>query len=250
VALRVPGEPGELAAAEIEEHYAPPAAPWCRANFVASLDGAIELDGRSGELGDDDDHQVFSALRGLADVVLVGSGTARAEGYGPARPRPATQERRRARGQDDRPPIAVLSATARLDPGARLFTEGEADWPRPIVLTARRADPGRTGALAAVADVIVCGDDGVDLGAAMSALRDRGLHHVLCEGGPTVVTRLLAEALLDELCLTHAPVIAGPGHRLLVAGEVLPAPARLERSALLVGEAALFASYRITGGAP
>ena len=108
-------------------HYAYPehlGAPHVRVNFVASTDGAVTVDGRSGGLGSDADRRVFGTLRELAEVVLVGAGTVRAENYGGAR--------KPTRGRADPPPIAVVTGSADLDPGARLFTDTRV---APIVLT-------------------------------------------------------------------------------------------------------------------
>jgi riboflavin biosynthesis pyrimidine reductase len=52
-----------------------------RLNMVSSLDGAATLEGRSGALGGPADQQMLVRLRMLADVVLVGAGTVRVEGY-------------------------------------------------------------------------------------------------------------------------------------------------------------------------
>ena len=57
--------------------------PALRVNFVASADGAATLDGRSGGLGNANDQHILGLLRQLADVLVVGAGTLRAEGYGP-----------------------------------------------------------------------------------------------------------------------------------------------------------------------
>ena len=82
------------------------------------------VDGRSGGLGSDADRQVFGILRELAEVVLVGAGTVRSEGYGGAR--------KPTRGRALPPPIAVVTGSGNLDPGARLFTDTRVP---PIVLT-------------------------------------------------------------------------------------------------------------------
>src|SRR5688572_1564208 len=108
-------------------HYAYPdglTAPYVRVNFVASADGAVSVEGRSGGLGTDGDRRVFGTLRELADVVLVGAGTVRVEDYRGAR--------RPTRGRDLPPPIAVVTGSADLDPEARLFTDTRVP---PIVLT-------------------------------------------------------------------------------------------------------------------
>jgi hypothetical protein len=61
--------------------YPPGPDPFVRVNFVASADGAVAVDGRSGGLHAPGDREVFGLLRELADVVLVGSGTVRTVGY-------------------------------------------------------------------------------------------------------------------------------------------------------------------------
>src|SRR6266702_4430564 len=73
---------------ELVRLYTYPAAlesPWFRVNFISSIDGAATVDGSSGALGGPADHAVFPLLRDLADVILVGAGTVRAENYGGAR---------------------------------------------------------------------------------------------------------------------------------------------------------------------
>ena len=178
-----------------------------RVNFVSSADGAASLNGVSAGLSSPADKRVFSVLRGLADVVLVGAGTARDEGYGPARPSPQRRERRIAAGMTPAAVIAVVTGSLDLDLASALFTEGEA---RPVVITSASSDEARRAEVARVADVIVAGDSHVDLGAAVEALVARGLPRVLCEGGPGLFSRVAAAGLVDELCLTVSPLLAGP----------------------------------------
>ena len=68
----------------VEELYAWPDGPWLRVNMVSTVDGAAQgPDGLSGSINNDADKAVFDALRVDADVLVVGAGTVRAEGYGP-----------------------------------------------------------------------------------------------------------------------------------------------------------------------
>ena len=99
---------------------------------------------------------------------------------------------------------------------------------------------------AAVADVVVCGEEHVDLAVAVRALHDRGLHRVLCEGGPHLLGSVLAQGLLDELCLTVSPVLAGGGIGRIVAGAGLPGTVDLELAHLLESDGSLFARYLVT----
>ena len=113
---------------------APDGRPWVLVNMVASLDGAITIEERSGGLGSPADKAMFSALRGVADVILVGAGTVRAEGYGPARPSEAIRAARLARGQQEVPRIAVVTRSLDLDASTPLFTDSVRP---PIVITSR-----------------------------------------------------------------------------------------------------------------
>ncbi|WP_235433252.1 pyrimidine reductase family protein [Protofrankia coriariae] len=210
-----------------------------RSNFVSSIDGATEVDGRSGALGGSADRRVFRLLRWLADVVLVGAGTAVAEDYGPVVVPPDRRERRVAAGQDAVPPIAVVSAALRLDPSARLFAAPV----RPLVLTCEAAPPARRKALAEVADVLICGERTVDPAVALRALGERGLGRVLCEGGPALHSDLADAGLLDELCLTFAPLLAGPDHLRMVRGRRWQAPLTMTLGHVLEEDGNLFLRY-------
>jgi riboflavin biosynthesis pyrimidine reductase len=200
-----------------------PPARWLRANMVASLDGAATVDGHSGGLSNEADQQVFAMLRAYADVILVGAGTARAEGYGPVRPE--SEGLRWAWLRDGRPPsppIAVVTRALDLDLGSALLADAPPDA-RTIVITTESALPGRRAAAARTAEVIVAGEVSVDLKAAVDALAERGHQRISCEGGPHLLTQLADAGLLDELCLTVSPLMAGPGAGRIVTGG-LPMP--------------------------
>ena len=211
---------GELDDAALARLYGYPREGWLRANMVSSADGAGFLDGRSGGLSSEADRRLFGVLRALSDVVLVGAGTARAEGYGPAKRRAALASLRA--GRPPTPPIALVSRTLELDLTAPLFTQAPPEA-RTIVITCAASPGGTRAEVARVADVIVAGDLTVDLEEAVAALRARGLSHVLCEGGPHLLGQVTAAGLLDELCLTVSPLLAGPGPHRITAGSPFPA---------------------------
>lgn len=207
--MLLPTPADDLDDAALDAAYAWSDGPWLRANMVATVDGAARgPDGLSGGISSTADKRVFGVLRALADAVLVGAGTVRAEGYRAARARAAYAERRAAAGQRPAPVIAVVSASLHLDPALPLFAD---PVERPVVLTARTGDPARRAALTAVADVVDCGEHDVDPLTAVHALWDRGLSHVVTEGGPHLLAQLVAARLLDELCLTVSPVLLDGG---------------------------------------
>jgi riboflavin-specific deaminase-like protein len=200
-------------AAEVtpEEAYAvglpAPGTSFVRANMVQSLDGSVtDAEGLSGGLSGPADKAVFRVLRAQADAVLVGAGTARAEGYRPAKL-----------------PVVLVSKRLALELTTPLFTE-TADGPnRCVVVTSHDADPARVAAVRELADVITVGTGDIDLTAAVDALRERGLRHLICEGGPSLLGSMLRAGLVDELCLTTSPMVVGrDSGRIVTSAEGLP----------------------------
>ncbi len=220
---------------------------WVRGNFALTADGAVEVDGRSGGIGGDDDRRIFSTLRAGADVVLVGSGTVRAEQYGAVRIDDAALEWRATHGRGTAVPVAVVTSRADLLPDAKLFRESAAPGrARALVMTCEAAPAQARRALEDVAEVVVCGDGAVDDGLVVDELDARGLSRVLCEGGPTILRRLVGAGLVDELCLTIGPLLAGPGHAGLLGDDPLPGALRMRLVGLLSSDdGALFARYRL-----
>jgi riboflavin biosynthesis pyrimidine reductase len=231
----------ELTEDELVEAYAPDRSrPAVRINFVTSLDGAVQVDGYSRGLSSEADRQVFGILRRHADAVMVGAGTLRHEGYRAVRMTDQVRLWRTARGLSADPTLVVVSAALDLDPTSATFTEAPV---RPVVLTHAGADAAMQAALAATADVVVCGESVVDLGVGLDELRKRGLDQVLCEGGPHLFGTLLAADLVDELCLTVSPMLAGPGSGRIIEGAVGPAPRSLAPVQIIEADGALLTRY-------
>jgi riboflavin biosynthesis pyrimidine reductase len=237
----LPAAGDELDDFELAEVYAYPRERWLRTNMVMSADGAASVNGLSGGLSAAGDKRVFGILRVLADVVLVGSGTAEAENYKPARPRPALASLRA--GRPATATIAVISGSLDLDLTSPLFTDAPAHA-RTIVITRAAARPDLQEAAAKAADVIVAGQDKVDLAAALTALADRGLRRVNCEGGPHLLGQVAAAGLLDELTLTVSPTLAGPGAGRIMAGPAFSAD-RMTLTQVLTEDGYLFCRYLV-----
>jgi len=200
-----------LSAADLLDLYDPGQVSCLRVGFVLTTDGGIAHDGTSRSLQSPADVAVFHALRAVADAVVVGAGTARSEDYGPVRPRPEGQAWREAHGLAPQPPLVIVSRALDLDPAARCFSG-------PCVVVTCAAAKGQDR----FPDVIVAGEEQVDLAAAVQQLTARGLGRLLCEGGPRLLTALIEAGLVDELCLTHAPLLLGPAPTLLSAPQDPP----------------------------
>lgn len=199
--------------------------PFLYLDMVASADGAATVRGRTGELGSDADRVAFSRLREWCDAILVGAETVRVEDYGPPRPTDASRERRARHGLAPIPKMIVVTASCRLDPATRLFSD---PGRRPIIVTIEDADPEALDPLRPVADVIQVGHGRVDLPGALRHLRGDGVAHLLCEGGPTLNSELLRHDLVDDLFLTITPQVVGTSRRRIVEGVVDHGPRTVE----------------------
>lgn len=169
---------GPLSADGLADWYAAEPAgddgAWVRASFITTLDGrATGPDARSGSLnaGSEGDHAAFHHLRDWADVVVVGAGTIRAEGYGPL---PGTA-------------LAVV-------------TSGEE-------LPEKLRGPSVPGA----GEVLLLTGHGRALSGSevVASLVARGLRRIVLEGGPSLLAAWLQDDVVDELCVTVRPVLAG-----------------------------------------
>ncbi|GAA0467583.1 pyrimidine reductase family protein [Streptomyces sp. NPDC046215] len=238
-AYAYPETPGTATGAE---RPAPGAHAWLRANMVSSLDGAAHHDGRSQPLSSDADMRIFGTLRGLADAVVVGAETVRKEGYRPARAREAFAARRAALGQGPAPAIAVVSAGLDLDFSLPLFTEPLVPT---LVLTGEDAPEDRLAAArAAGAEVVTAGEGRrVDPARVPEVLAERGLTRLLTEGGPRLLGQFVAAGVLDELCLSLAPLLTSGSAPRVVNGPSIAVPERFVLAAVLEESGFLFTRY-------
>lgn len=208
--------PADLDDTALAELYATPSRTWVRAMFVTTLDGAATgADGRSGSINTPDDSVVFGLVRATADAVLLGAGTARDEGYTPLTVDDRWRAARQAEHDSADIPLVIVSKSAHVP---RQVVDGA--QPGQVLLVTCAAAPRLRDARHALgaAAVLLCGDDDVDLPAALEQLRERGLARLVTEGGPSLLGALLAHDLVDELCLTLAPRLVGGDQGRIAAG--------------------------------
>lgn len=238
-------EGDDLSDGELASLYAYPHGhrPWVRTNCVVSLDGATSVAGRSGPLSGTADKRVFRLLRALSDVILVGAGTVRAEGYGDTHIDIGSHAAlRREQQLSDVPPIAVVTRFCDLDRSLPLFTRNVVP---PLVMTSNAAPAQHRSALeAAGAEVVVVGERHVSLAQVLDELAHRGLRRVLCEGGPQLLTGLLAADAVDECCLTIAPMLVGGDVAARSDGGTVHAPATMAMASMLLSYDSLLLRYR------
>lgn len=236
-------EPAE--AVDVSRAYALPGdgMPHLRVNMVSSADGAAAVDGRVGALSGGADQHLLHELRALTDVLLVGAGTVRAEGYGPIELSDEQKRRRVASGQSPTPRLAILTSRLDVDFCSSAFTEAAQP---PLLLTTELAEPDRCSAAGSVAEVVIAGERRIELRAAVQALSQRGLPRVLSEGGPHVLAQLFTDDLVDELCLAVAPVITCGDEVRTTAGPALPRLAAMRLASVLERDDFLFLRYTVS----
>lgn len=191
--------------------YQPPRLPWLRANMVTSLDGATRgPDGLSGSISNTPDQRVFDVLRDLADAIVVGSVTAAVEQYAAAEI-----------------PIIIVSGRGHVPAHLRDAPPGA------VRLGTVATSPGLTDARRALGDdyVYVAGDSVLDVSLLIQQLHRDGLQHLLCEGGPTLLSSLVRAGVVDEICQTTIPRVLNSSSQTLLPD--LPEDVPLSLTSLL-----------------
>ena len=210
--------------------------PWVMGNFISTIDGAAVVEGGSSAINDDDDLAMFAAIRAVADFIVVGAGTLRAENY---RPVELDEKLRRARveaGMEEDPHLVAVSRSLDLDPAARAFGDPER---RATVLTVENAPAERFAALSEVADVVrLRGTTPADLLHYLRMAR-----FVLCEGGPGLWGQFVGAGLVDEMALTLAPLMVSGESVRLAHGLTAVPPLEMRLDRTLYGDRSLFLRY-------
>jgi riboflavin biosynthesis pyrimidine reductase len=203
-----------------------------RAVMNATIDGAIAgADGTSGPLRNPTDSFAFGVLRAVADVVLVGAETVRAEDYRRPQGRSDLLSPSLRPGGGTRPALAIMSRSGDLPDSV------EADWPTLLITdAAHREEAGRRSGLPA--QNIITAESPAEVRRELAARGHRGIQ---VEGGPSTLARLAAAGELDELCfsVTHRTV-GGDSSRLLQGDD---AEVSWELASLAVGSHATLTRY-------
>ncbi|MDN5915053.1 MAG: dihydrofolate reductase family protein [Pseudonocardia sp.] len=212
-------------------------------NFVSSADGAVTVNGIAAGLGTPPDREVLDLGTDLADVVLVGAGTATVEGFTGVRPDERATRRRARFGLREHAVTAVVTGSGRsLAVDSPVITDALV---RTIVFTCESVPADlRAGWSAAGAEVVCLGTDEVDLARVVTELARRGLHRINCMGGPRLFGSLAEAGLVDELRLTLAPFLVSGEAGRIARGAGMD-PARLELISVVTDDDTLLMRYRV-----
>ncbi len=221
----------------------PDGRPWLMLNMIVSVDGAIAVEGTSRALGSPTDRAVFEAVRASADWIVVAAGTVRAERYRIPRPGPDARQSRLDESRAPQPSLAVVSSTLDLGPDLPMLADQRSSDTRPLVLTGRDAPTEAVKRFDGVAEVVRLPVPRPTPEAILAELAGRGALVVLSEGGPTFNAQLIDSSMVDELCLSTAPVLAGGRSPRLVHGSARTVPVAMDLVHLSEADGMLFARY-------
>ncbi len=195
--------------------------PYVFVNMAMTADGKIDTVARRGaRISGVADTARVDRLRAEADAVMVGGHTLLAEDPRLTVRDPHLVAQRVRNGRSPQPmKVGVVSHVSdtgpdALDDAGAFLHEGDG---RVLVCTSSRTGSAAIGRLQGHgAEVIVTGEERVNLADALSALAELGVERLMVEGGSTLVAALLEAGLVDELQLAVAPLVFG--------GESAPTP--------------------------
>ncbi|WP_290275734.1 pyrimidine reductase family protein [Corynebacterium faecale] len=190
----------------------PVATPEFRVVLVTSIVGSTAAGGTSGRMGNETDTALLLGLRQWSDVVLVGSSTIKAEDYGGVMVSESDQHKRRARGQEPVPPIAVISSSLDFDPTAQFFRS-----PTPPIIITDSTDQDKLGVLED-AGARLMRLDHLGVGAIVDKLNDEGFARISCEGGAFVYAQAVEADVVDVWHQTIDPTVSGSVEKPAVRG--------------------------------
>ena len=191
----------------LDDDYPWPSGPWVRALFVMTLDGAASgPDGRSGSISGPADRSVLGAVRRWSDAVVVGAATMRAERYNPMRASESISVERLARGLQAAPRLVIVSASLDLPWSDPAYAESMLP---PLIVTVASAPEEARQRVPATCELILAPGDRVDPAWLRQQLVDRGLEHIVCEGGRALLSDFSRSGVVDEWALTVSGVMGG-----------------------------------------
>ena len=184
-------------------HFQTTGRPFVTLSYAQSLDGCVAaMPGKHLDISAPEALTMTHALRAAHDAILIGIGTALADD--------PSLTVRLVKG--DNPQPVVVDSHLRLPASAKLLQS-----PRPVwIATTNAASIERQQLLEAAGAKILrlpTNEYGqVDLVALLICLGKMGLHSLMVEGGPSILTSFLAARLADYAVVTVAPFWVGGVH--------------------------------------
>ncbi len=182
--------------------------PFVFLNVAMSLDGKTDTIARGGAaISSPQDRVRVDQLRASSDAVMVGGRTLLGDDPKLTVKSAELRAERQRRGRPENPAKVGIVTRADLRPESHFLSAGPA---RIFIITTEQSSPEQIAGLRALGvEVVVLGENRVDLPAALHYLKQAGVDRLMVEGGGTLNEELLRLHLIDELSVYIAPLIFG-----------------------------------------
>jgi 2,5-diamino-6-(ribosylamino)-4(3H)-pyrimidinone 5'-phosphate reductase len=177
-------------------------------NAGMTLDGKISTKSGDSAISSKEDLERVHMIRKDVDAIMVGINTVLEDD-----PRLSIHKIK----TDKKNPLRIIvDSKGRTPTNARVFNEEG----KTVVAVSLSADDEQVRKLSEKAELIVCGNDMVNMLCLMKKLYKMGVKRILLEGGGTLNWGMLSEGLVDEIRVAIAPRIAGGKNAVsLVSGD-------------------------------
>ncbi len=181
--------------------------PYTFINSAMSADGKISTKKRKQvKISGKTDFDRVDELRASSDAVMVGIGTVLADDPSLTVKSEDRRKRRAIAGKDENPVRIVVDSRAKTPLTADIFKKGTG---KRIIVVSHRAPADRVDALREKAEIIVAGQDEVDLKQMSAELKKRGISRLMVEGGATLNYAMVNSRLVDEISVFVGNLIIG-----------------------------------------
>ncbi|WP_267639771.1 2,5-diamino-6-(ribosylamino)-4(3H)-pyrimidinone 5'-phosphate reductase [Haloarchaeobius amylolyticus] len=187
-------------------------------NAAMSADGKLASRTRAQlRISGPQDFERVDHVRAQNDGVMVGVGTVLADDPSLTLDDEERIGKRESTGQRPHPARVVADSKARTPTDARILDDTATTY----VCVSEAAPDDRIAALEdAGAEVVVAGEERVDLAGALAELESRGIERLMVEGGGELIYSLFAAGLVDQLTVyVGAMVVGGRDAPTLADGE-------------------------------
>jgi 2,5-diamino-6-(ribosylamino)-4(3H)-pyrimidinone 5'-phosphate reductase len=172
-----------------------------------TLDGKIATKIGSSEISGPEDLERVHQLRKKVDAIMVGINTLLADD-------PRLTVHKIPSKDFDNPTRIVVDSNARTPLNARILSN---DAPT-IIAVSKKSSPYKIKELEKKAEVIIAGENQVDMVQLMEKLKNNGLNSLMLEGGSTLNFSMLKNGLVDEVKICIAPMIVGGNEAITLVG--------------------------------
>ncbi|MCK9152499.1 2,5-diamino-6-(ribosylamino)-4(3H)-pyrimidinone 5'-phosphate reductase [Methanobacterium alcaliphilum] len=178
-------------------------------NAAMTLDGKIATRTGSSEISGNEDLKRVHQIRKDSDAIMVGINTLLVDD-------PRLTVHKIDSKRDENPVRVVVDSRARTPPDARILNKDAST----LIAVSKKAPLKKIQKLKEKAEVMIMGNERVDLLELMRKLKNKGINTLMLEGGSTLNFSMIENGLVDEVRICIAPmIVGGVNAKTLVDGE-------------------------------